>query len=1118
MKLLIVESIILILFIIFSILGFLIINKQVSLVKKGEFNLKDRMLTLFYGIVFSFSIMVVIVMAFIFTVKTPEFWTNPSITPPEIHPIAFLLPFFICMLYISIYPLIDFLFIALGGKSSEGLTVFHKFLSNNFINRTKSKLVSITMAIVLYILFILPPFLISLMNLPFIVVWISWMLFYPIMILTFFGSKGYIAGISNAYYHIPEIKRYSFLNFENNKRGIKQFLSDPIPYITFGMMLFVFVWAWISMFQTIGLYFTGSLAISTMTSVFVFVTLFFGVIGYFTRFWGRKIKYKAIDIYFSAYLIAAIGINVLINFLIVNYDKLIEVFNFLSITNQIIPNYQLFCWAAVIEEISMIIFTSYYFLSKKNDFVINLKISKITQCGQNFDPIPLFNFLKNKDPEISNHAEKNLILMFERLLIRSKKDLNNWKYKDLLLDGLSDPNENMREICSKILQQLSQNAPNLIFSWFIPELESPNYAKTLKMAYILLNFNNELLKSISRQQIFNLIRDPEWRFKLLGVKLALKLRLFKEGFIKSDQILKLLDASDEKAQLEILKIIPDLPIEIPVEILLKKINHPNKKIRAKAISNLARVKTEYVDKNLIQTLIPYMKDPSSSVRASIYNLFSKIGNFKKYSITVSPFLDALTDVDKSVRDASVSVLNKFFEENPKIIQLDTIIDKLDKNNPPICISILKLLGDLWAINNEKILKTLLKFIKLENDEIKETVSNILVEKFEDSPDLIFQNLLPIEDESKFLSKGIISQTIIKIAKNNPKGIYKRLVNALTSENANVKLNVINSFDGMHDKYNQQIEIDMLFKAFQRETNNNIKKNLLQLLSKLAKSSPESFTSIISTLLEMVKKEEPILKVPLMKIIMILTEKQPDAIPLEPILELFADKDSFIRETIVKILGFIGYKAPSQTCEFLIIQALDDEEWNVREASISSIGKIIKLIKNKEPIVNNLVALLDDKNSWVKRSSMNLLSSIKDLKTSQIPFEKLLKNINDEDPIVREGSANLLKIYGFENISKTFEYIIILLGDQSNEVRRSAVNAMVEIIKKIGITEILSKLLKQLTDETALEIQQSVALILERTVKYEDESVKNRVISLLKVRCEMSQDPIICEALVKLKES
>ena len=120
-------------------------------------------------------------------------------------------------------------------------------------------------------------------------------------------------------------------------------------------MLFVFVWAWISLIQTVVFFFTGSLAISTMSSAFVFVTLFFGIIGYFTRFWGRKIKYRGIDIYFAAYLMASIGINVLVNFLIVNPNQLSYSFDFWNLTSQIVPNYLMFAWAAVIEEIVLII-------------------------------------------------------------------------------------------------------------------------------------------------------------------------------------------------------------------------------------------------------------------------------------------------------------------------------------------------------------------------------------------------------------------------------------------------------------------------------------------------------------------------------------------------------------------------------------------------------------------------------------------------------------------------------------------------------------------------------------------------------------------------------------------
>ena len=86
---------------------------------------------------------------------------------------------------------------------------------------------------------------------------------------------------------------------------------------------------------------------------------------------------------------AAIGINVLINFIIVNISKLAYVFEFWPFTSEMVPNYLNFAWAAVIEEIFLIIFTSYYLLSKKSSFTKNIKFSKITECGQTFDPIPL---------------------------------------------------------------------------------------------------------------------------------------------------------------------------------------------------------------------------------------------------------------------------------------------------------------------------------------------------------------------------------------------------------------------------------------------------------------------------------------------------------------------------------------------------------------------------------------------------------------------------------------------------------------------------------------------------------------------------------------------------------
>ncbi|GAG60018.1 unnamed protein product [marine sediment metagenome] len=249
----------------------------------------------------------------------------------------------------------------------------------------------------------------------------------------------------------------------------------------------------------------------------------------------------------------------------------------------------------------------------------------------------------------------------------------------------------------------------------------------------------------------------------------------------------------------------------------------------------------------------------------------------------------------------------------------------------------------------------------------------------------------------------------------------------------------------------------------------------------------------------------------------ISKNLPDIIPVPLILEYLSDSDSFIREASVKILGFIGKTLPIPTINVLINKALTDEEWIVRDATVVSLGKLIPYIDDKEVIIKSLVNLMDDDKSWVRRSSMKILSSIKEISESKIPFVKVSENLMNEDSKVREGAANLLSVYNFEEIDKVFKNILTLLGDEVEDVRTSTIDVMVKIIQKLGITKILSKLLKNLSDESTLETQQSIAIILGRTVRYADEKIKKRVIALLKIRCEMSQDKIICEILNKLRE-
>lgn len=1098
------ELVIIIIFFVFFFIGFFIIYKQVALVKKGEFGFIDRLQCLLYGLLFSIAVMVVVGMAFIFADST-------------LHPLILIIPFSVCLVYISIYPLIDFLFIALSEETDEGLTPFHRYISKNIINKSDNKIISALIAIFLYLFLIVPPTLISLLGFPFQTLWISWMLFYPLLILTYYGAKGYIAGISNQYYHIPEIKRSIFLNFEDKKRGMKQFLTDPSPFIMLGLMLFVFVWAWISLFQTIGFYFTGSLAISTMSSYFVYVTLFFGIVGYFTRFWGRKIKYRGIDIYFAAYLMAAIGVNVLVNFLIVNIDILSNAFNFWLFTRGIIPVSISFAWPAVIEETILIIITSYFFLVKKNEFKFNIKYSKITECGQTFDPVPLFNFIKNSDINIRKYAEDTLLLMFERIPLKSKEYLNELKFKNSLLDGICDPNPNSREVSIKILIQLERDVPDIVLTWIIEALESPNYDKSISIARSLVLNENHLAKKLPKNLLVNLINDPEWRLRLLGMKLLRKINLKEDELISKFKLINIINDSNINIQVEALKLLCESSYQIPQEIILEKLSYPQEEIKAAAIQCLNNIDITKIDLKLITKILPYLKDPKTSVRASMFDIVSKIGNFKKLSIPISPILDGLTDSAETVRLSAVNALVKYYREIPQVLNLETIISKIDISNMGVVNSIITLLGKLWRFDPEKILSTLLIYIKLGNAEVKQKISSILIQKSDNKPLFILKKLIIIEDDSGFITKGIISTTVSKICSKYPVDILPYLHDCLTSEDTNTVLNAIVSLEMLIEKYSEKINLAVIIKILKPSLDPKIKKVIAQIIVKIAEKNPDMLKPVMNNLLLSFEDLDPNSKIMLMKSFLEVVKNYPELIPIQFAISFLQDNDSFVREASTKILGYIGNKDPIESTDALINFSIKDDEWIVREAAVLSLGRLINELKENEEIIGKLVILLEDKNSWVKRSVMNLLSSISNLNPDQVPFEFIEENLKSEDSKIREGLANLLKIFRFSKIDIIFDSILLLLGDESKDVRNNMINSMVNIIQEKGLTDILSKLLKNLSDEGSITSQQSIAIILGRTARYEEEKIKKRIIALLKIRCEASQDPIICETLNKLKE-
>ena len=187
--------------------GYRLIGDQVKLVKQEVWNNVDRLKCALYSIFFANGNIIIVAMMITFAAGTNYANTGLFIIPALA----------INLLFITIYPLADFLYMA---TSQEKLAptpiqaVFEKII--NLFHTPISYIV----AVMLYLgVFIIPPLLIiHYTNIEFIFVWQSWQLVFPMVIVTYYGSKGYITGLTQNYSHIPRLGRSTFLIYDFSHR------------------------------------------------------------------------------------------------------------------------------------------------------------------------------------------------------------------------------------------------------------------------------------------------------------------------------------------------------------------------------------------------------------------------------------------------------------------------------------------------------------------------------------------------------------------------------------------------------------------------------------------------------------------------------------------------------------------------------------------------------------------------------------------------------------------------------------------------------------------------------------------------------------------------------------
>jgi len=1129
-----------IIYTLFWVLGFYLISQQIKLVKAEVFSIIDYMKCVFYATILATGFIVIIIIFISFAWQTQSQY---FIIPFTGDLSAFLLwAYAILVFFLFLFPIFDLLYIAHSQKN-KGLTIFQEFIAKKLLHKLKRPLNYLVAIGIYFLLYIFPLFLLISIGFPPIIAITTIAIAIPIIILNYFATLGYVGNLVSTYYNITNISRSQFYVYGKSNRLEYELTHDGfrglVARINLGLQIFLYGWLVYSFIRTVSLPFLETVpTIQTALQWQVFVSLLFGIWGYFSRFWFRKVKFRWMDILFSAWLVAVTGLNVMVNYILSNSLIFKDIFEKWSFTVPIMQNntfkngdFLYFVPVAVIEELNIVGLATYYLLSSKNNFVRNSKFSKIDLSARNFDPIPLFNFIysKDNDKDIREYAMKEIIRMYERIPNRKGLNVLNKKFMYPLFDSLSDSNKYVNKTGLIILSNYLDTIPDKIIPKVLEHLKDYNYDLKLRIGELILNKIEKIGQYIPLSLINSLLNDKEYHIRMIGLKLMdyfIEKNLITRELLPLNSLKSLINDVDLNIQEKCLELFLKHKLPIEEQVIIQKIFSSNDKIKSIAIitlPNIIKFDEKKISSNIIEFLLNLLQSSQGTLESSILKTLSNIGNFRKNKIPIGIFLKGLLDTEKEVRISAVNGLLKYIEEekNQKEIRaiINQIVEIFNKSAIDVKTDLLTLFLKLWKFEPKESLKIFVQFLKNENDNVRKIcidgINLISTENLKE----VLNELVSIQDEKTYFGYGIIAQTLAKIIISNPKSI-EQYFNYLQSNSETQKINIANAINIIAEQKHDLIDIKNILNLIILETNTQVKNLLIKSLIKIAESNMESLLPYVNSILNLLQEDDPQIKLSILKLLDEVSKSSTISIPIENIVILLNDRDSFIREQSIKILANLYPKLNKDqinSVNYVLNELLDDKDWNVKDVALDTIEKIGLSFINSE-LMNKIINLLDEPKKYIKIKVLNLIAQLINLKPEIVSLiNKIINFITDNDAEIRRACAQVFANTPKDLFNEIFPYIVQLMGDKEQIVREAAEFALLKLSSVVPLKDLLPMALEYFSDEVDIEIQRSMALTLKRILKYENKLLKDRLIDILKIRCEISQDPILFQVLQELKE-
>ncbi|MHA1730578.1 MAG: HEAT repeat domain-containing protein, partial [Promethearchaeota archaeon] len=627
----------------------------------------------------------------------------------------------------------------------------------------------------------------------------------------------------------------------------------------------------------------------------------------------------------------------------------------------------------------------------------------------------------------------------------------------------------------------------------------------------------EVVGAIPKKTVLQLLHDKEWRLRQVATKVISRRLDVDPGFVSASQLVELIDDPDFGVQGEVLKTLVKIDAPVPASLILDKLKHPNEKVRSGAAMAFSKIDLERVDSSSLPFLIKLMDDPDWRVRSSVFEAIGKMETFPKHALPVEPILNGLFDQKEKVRDAASHALGQIAEKAPFHLNVDELVGQYKSRGADAKVAIAPVLGKLLQYDEGKILPVLLDGMSHPDPDLKRSAAEQVTLYGMEKPEAVLEELIKVPEKAGFVKKGIVSESLVKIGSSNPEVVVPFLLEKLRSPDEDERTIAATVIGEIGAKAPELVDVQLLAKVLLEDGNNKVRKQVGKSISDIAEEDPHLVKGIVVNLLAALKDEDESVRITISKAIMNISSNAPELIPIPPIIEKLADDDTFTRESLVHVLGNIGQKLPGESIKALI-SAMGDPEWIVRNAAADALGKVAQHVPENRDIPALLENLLDDEDKWVRSKAASALAKIAEKNPHIVDVEKVLNGLKDEDENVQSAHLQIAGAVGSKYYSLVIPKLTELFGSPSKAVRDAAVSAFTKIGQSLENEKWVSQLLALFSDEVPIATQQSAALVCRRLFKYGAEKEKKRAIQLLTIRCEMSQDEVICGVLRELMES